>query len=130
MKYFATSLLAAYAFAQRDTPNWNTGVSRWNAVDGAVIDDVEGLENGFNTGMKLSFNYYVGAKESPEELHGDFKLYFNGYEMYPNVEFGFCFQIVLPDGATEKYDCMRVRTNIDVEALATEVDDLSYNTVQ
>lgn len=78
--------------------------------------------------MKLSFNYYVGAKESPEELHGDFKLFFNGYEMDPNIEFGFCFQIVAD--AAEKFDCMRVRTNIDVEALATEVDDLSYNTTQ
>ena len=126
MKYFATSLLAAYASAQEGTDFWNTGVSRWNAVDGAVIDDVPGLEGGYETGMKLSFNYYVGAKESPEELHGDFKLYFNGYELDPDVEFGFCFQIVADD--PEKFDCMRVRTNIDVEALATEVDDLSYNT--
>lgn len=128
MKYSVTSLLAAYAFAQEDTEFWNTGVSRWNAVDGAVIDDVADLAGGYGTGMKLSFNYYVGAKESPEELHGDFKLYFNGYEMDPNIEYGFCMQIVAD--TPEKYDCMRVRTNIDVEALATEVDDLSYNTVQ
>ena len=78
--------------------------------------------------MKLSQNYYVGDKESPEVLHGDFKLDFNGYEMDPDIEFGFCFQIIQDE--PEKWDCMRVRTNIDVEALATEVDECSYNTEQ
>ena len=48
--------------------------------------------------------------------------------MDPDIEFGFCFQIIQDE--PEKWDCMRVRTNIDVEALATEVDECSYNTVQ
>ena len=121
MKSFASAaIMAAFASAQEGTDYWGTGATRFNAL-------VTNLFDSDDDSTKLDLHtYYVDDDDAGDEFHLDLVLYFPDADFEPNIEYGFCFAVSTDDSI---WDCMRARTTIDVAALATEVDDDSYDTI-
>ena len=120
MKSFAsTAFVAVFASAQEGTAYWGTGVSRFNA-------QVYNLYTSDSDSTKLDLHTYYKDDKGRDEFHLDLILYFPDADFDPYIEFAFCFAV---DGTTT-WDCMQTRTNIDVAALATEVDEDSYDTTE
>ena len=120
MKSFASAaLMAVFASAQEGTDYWGTGATRFNAL-------VTNLFDSDDDSTKLDLHTYYVGKNQGDEFHLDLVLYFPDADFEPNIEYGFCFAVSTDDSI---WDCMRARTTIDVDALATEVDDDSYDTI-
>ena len=113
------AIMALSVFAQEAPDYWGSGVSRTRAVISPLLNFEE-------QGVGIDFRYYYPLSDE-EELHGDIVLLFGETEMWPYIEYGLCFAAGEDGGL---FDCMRVRTTIDVDALANEVDELTYDTIE
>ena len=121
MKSFASAaLMAVFATAQEGTAYWGTGATRFNALVTNLFDSDDD-----STKLDLHTYYQIDGDEV-DEFHLDLVLYFPDADFEPNIEYGFCFAVATDDSI---WDCMRARTTIDVAALATEVDEEFYDTI-
>ena len=119
MKSFTSAaILAVFASAQEDTAYWGTGVSRFNG-------QITNLFESDDDSTKLDLHTYYADDDGTDEFHLDLVLYFPDADFQPNIEYGFCFT-----AENETFwDCMRTRTTIDLTALANEVSEDTYDTI-